>query len=160
MGIGGNGYFALGGDVEIVLKNAAWVHAFGTVSPDGNPCCVGGVTIIADQSGSGTTTWTPSGGPFAFFFLNLTGELDGEYITSGGFSSNARLDVAIYRSILDSRVAFFFDDGGGSHGDDNDQNDLALVPTERATVPEPGSLMLVSLGLLATGLFRQWCGRN
>ena len=62
----GNGDFALGGDVEIVLKSAAWDHAFGTVFPDGNPCCAGGVTIIADPSGSGTTTWTPSGGPFAF----------------------------------------------------------------------------------------------
>ena len=113
-GIGGNGYFALGGDVEIVLKSSAWDHAFGTVFPDGNPCCAGGTTIIADPSGGGRPTWTPSGGPFAFSLLNLTGDLSGEHITSDGYSSDPRLDLAIYRSVLDpSRFAFFFDDGGG-----------------------------------------------
>jgi hypothetical protein len=40
---------------------------------------------------------------------NLTGDLNGEYITSDGFSSDARLDLAIYRSRLEpSRFAFFF----------------------------------------------------
>ena len=69
--------------------------------------------------------------------------------------------MAIYRSVLDpSRFAFFFDDGGGSGGDDNDQNDLALVLTARSTVPGPESLILVSLGLVATGLVRRWRAGN
>jgi hypothetical protein len=95
-------------------------------------------------------------GPFAFSLLNLTGHLGGDYITSEGFSSDARLDLAIYRSALDpSRFAFFFDDGGGARGDDNDQNDLALVVTERAILPEPGSLTLLSLGVAAMALVRR-----
>ena len=89
--------------------------------------------------------------------MNLTGELNGEYITSDGFSSDARVDLAIDRGTLDpSRFAIFF----GHRGDDNDQNDLARVLTERAIVAGPGSLVLLSLGLVAVALVRRWRAGN
>jgi hypothetical protein len=56
----------------------------------------------------------------------------------------------LYRRTLDpSRFAFFFFEDDGHRGDDNDQNDLALLLTGRAMVPGPESLVLLSLGLVS-----------
>ena len=62
------------------------------------------------------------------------------------------LVLSLYLDLDPSRFAIFF----GHRGDDNDQNDLALVLTERAMVAGPGSLVLLSLGLVAMALVRRW----
>jgi hypothetical protein len=80
-----------------------------------------------------------------------------------GPRADGELDAhnGLYRSTLDpSRFAFLFFDDDGHRGDDNDQNDLALVLTERAIVQRPESLVLLNLGLVAMALVRRWHAGN
>ena len=123
------------------------------------------VSVFFDYSGSewsvstDKTNWTPFSNVFGFYFGVDTTDSDSDvnyyFYTDSSLNSE---DVGIDHIIADfngtSIVTLYLDDQLSS-GADGDFNDMVVVATDVAPVPEPATLLLLGSGLVGLAFIRR-----
>jgi hypothetical protein len=150
------GSFSGTGTGVFELKSSADTDTFGYSSTSYNTT---NRTVFYGTETIGTTvTFNPADNPFLLWFSDASGAgdqftvfTDGHMIPTTGHSAAA---IDVFYNATTRTYALFYEDGGGSGYDvggnqtDLDFNDMVVT----FKVPEPASMALLGVGMIATGV--------